>query len=146
MLINFVSHFLILFFFQLIHADATKMSFRFTTGAFGMSFHDTRKAKEKFRRASHQPSSRCACSCSQVSLYERPSYNAPDVTFIVEGREIQFWKSFLAASSPVFQKLFSNLKEEKITIQLSDKTYGEMYTFFEQFHPAYSWKPIVSQF
>ena len=122
------------------------MNFRFTTGAFGMSFHDTRKAEEKFRRASHQPSCRSACSCSQISPYERPSYNAPDVTFIVEGRVIQFWKSFLAASSPVFERLFSDLKEENITIQLPGKTYEEMNTFFEQFHPACSWKPINGLF
>ena len=124
--------------FQFIHADATKMNFRFSAVASGTSLHGDPEAEETFQRASQQ-------RCLEESPSER-RYNAPDITFIVEGRQIQFWKSFLAASSPVFQKLFSDLKEENIPIQVFGKTYEEMNTFFEQFHPASSWKPINGLF
>ena len=70
-----------------------------------------------------------------------------DVTFLVEGRELHFSKSFLTASSPVFEKMFSSdfKEKESSTIPLPDKTYEEMAIFLQQFHPAHSWKPINGQ-
>ena len=70
-----------------------------------------------------------------------------DVTFLVEGKELHFCKSFLAASSPVFEKMFSSdLKEkESSAIPLPDKTLEEMSIFLQLFHLAYFWKPIDGQ-
>ena len=70
--------------------------------------------------------------------------NVSDVTFLVDGKELHFCKSILAASSPVFEKMFSSdfKEKESSVIPLPDKTYEEMDVFLQQFHPAYFWKPI----
>ena len=84
-----------------------------------------------------------AVETAAKSPFERPDKTS-DVTFIVEGKELHFCKSFLAASSPVFEKMFSSdfKEKESSVIPLPDKTYEEMDVFLQQFHPAYFWKPI----
>ena len=70
-----------------------------------------------------------------------------DVTFLVEEKELHFCKSFLAASSPVFEKMFSSDFKEKQSraIPLPDKTYEKMDIFLQQLHPVHSWKPLNGQ-
>ena len=87
-----------------------------------------------------------AVETAAKSPFERPDKTS-DVTFIVEGKELHFCKSFLAASSPVFEKMFSSdfKEKESSAIPLPDKTYEEMDIFLQQFHPAYFWKLINGQ-
>ena len=71
-----------------------------------------------------------------------------DVTFLVEGKALHFCRPFLAASSPVFEKMFSSdfREKESSTIPLPDKTLEEMAVFLQQFHPSHSWKPLNGEF
>ena len=81
------------------------------------------------------------------SPFEDGSHFA-DITFLVEGKELHFCKSFLAASSPVFEKMFSSdfKEKENSAIPLPDKTFEEMDIFLQQFHPSHSWKPLNGEF
>ena len=74
--------------------------------------------------------------------------NVSDVTFLVDGKELHFCKSILAASSPVFEKMFSSdfKEKESSAIPLPDKTFEEMDIFLQQLHPVHSWKPLNGQY
>ena len=81
--------------------------------------------------------------CLHTSPFEIPD-PATDLTLIVEDKELHFCKSFLKASSPVFEKMFNSDFKEKNSdrVPLPDKTYKDMDIFLQQLHPVHSWKPL----
>ncbi|KAK7116044.1 kelch repeat and BTB domain-containing protein 4-like isoform X1 [Littorina saxatilis] len=89
-------------------------------------------------------SAKIAKMAKDISEFEIQE-DVSDVTFVVEGRELHFCKSFLKASSPVFDRMFSSdFKEKnKRVIPLPGKKIKQMDVFLQQLHPVHSWKQIT---
>ncbi|KAK7116043.1 BTB and MATH domain-containing protein 38-like isoform X2 [Littorina saxatilis] len=80
---------------------------------------------------------------AKVSVFETEE-DVSDVTFVVDGRELHFCKSFLKASSPVFNRMFSSdfTEKDKRVIPLPGKKIKQMDVFLQQLHPVHCWKQI----
>ncbi|KAK7116048.1 uncharacterized protein [Littorina saxatilis] len=80
---------------------------------------------------------------AKVSVFETEE-DVSDVTFVVDGRELHFCKSFLKASSPVFDRMFSSdfTEKDKRVIPLPGKKIKQMDVFLQQLHPVHCWKQI----
>ncbi|XP_076444193.1 BTB and MATH domain-containing protein 38-like [Babylonia areolata] len=81
---------------------------------------------------------------SSSSIFEKKLDALCDVTIVVEGRKLHFFKLFLRVASPVFDRMLTSDFSEKQSseIRLPDKTLEEVDIFLQNVHPAYAWKPL----